>query len=154
MPTVQMRHPACRRALFRCSAAQSLSDSLCNLRHVLRKPCGLAFQLGSTLRRLINPPSLPCASNRINAVHDCHSTASSDIRRQRERGQPWLTAHHPVPGSPPQLPAGGIQSPYVHRASGLLQIAVSTPLRKSSSGNRKSRNAEHCRYGTRDFGVD
>ncbi|MGB7264588.1 MAG: hypothetical protein WBC92_03690, partial [Terracidiphilus sp.] len=42
-------------------------------------------------------------------------------------------------------------SPYVHRASGLAQIAVSTLLRASSTGNRKFLHAEHCRYGTRDL---
>ena len=48
-------------------------------------------------------------------------------------------------------PQGGIQSPYVHRASGLLQIAVSTPLRTNSIGNRELLRAERCRYGTRDL---
>jgi hypothetical protein len=33
-----------------------------------------------------------------------------------------------VSGRQSRLPAGAIQSPYIHRASGLLQIAVSTPL--------------------------
>ena len=59
--------------------------------------------------------------------------------------------HPHVPGWPFQRPAGGIQSPYFHRASGLAQIAVSTLLRNSSSGNRKFLHAEHCRYGTRDL---
>jgi hypothetical protein len=58
-----------------------------------------------------------------------------------------------VPGWPFQRPAGGIQSPYFHRASGLAQIAVSTLLRNSSSGNRKFLHAEHCRYGTRDLAL-
>ena len=61
------------------------------------------------------------------------------------------TAHPLVPGWPSQLSAGGIQSPYIHRASGLLQIAVSTLLRTSSIGNRELLPAEHCRYGTRDL---
>ncbi len=58
-----------------------------------------------------------------------------------------------VPGWPSQLPAGSIQSPYVHRANGLAQIAVSTMLRTRSIANRKSQHAEHCRYGTRDLAL-
>ena len=58
-----------------------------------------------------------------------------------------------MPGWKSQLSAGGIQSPYVHRASGLAQIAVSTLLRASSTGNRKFLHAEHCRYGTRDLAL-
>jgi hypothetical protein len=37
-----------------------------------------------------------------------------------------------MPGWPSQLSASGIQSPYIHRANGLLQIAVSTPLRANN----------------------
>ena len=65
--------------------------------------------------------------------------------------RPGLTGHPCVHGWPSQFPAGGIQSPYVHRASGLAQIAVSTMLRASSIGNRRFLHAEHCRYGTRDL---
>ena len=61
---------------------------------------------------------------------------------------------HPlVPGWSSCLSAGGIQSPYSHRASGLVQIAVSTMLRTNTSGSRKFLYAEHCRYGTRDLGL-
>src|SRR6266851_607494 len=56
-----------------------------------------------------------------------------------------------VPIQPHQLPANSIQSPYIHRANGLLQIAVSTPLRTRSIGAREVLAAEHCRYGTRDL---
>ena len=59
---------------------------------------------------------------------------------------------HPlVPDWPSLLSAGGIQSPYIHRASGLAQIAVSTMLRISTVSNRRFLHAEHCRYGTRDL---
>ena len=46
-----------------------------------------------------------------------------------------------------------IQSPYIHRASGLAQIAVSTVLRPGTTGNREFLRAEHCRYGTRDLAM-
>src|SRR5580704_13180408 len=58
---------------------------------------------------------------------------------------------HLVPRWTLQLPAGGIQSPYIHRPSGLLQIAVSTLLRAGGNGTRELLGAEHCRYGTRDL---
>jgi hypothetical protein len=58
-----------------------------------------------------------------------------------------------MPGWPSQLSAGGIQSPYIHRASGLAQIAVSTLLRTESTANRKLLRAEHCRYGASHHGV-
>src|SRR5712664_3082614 len=48
-----------------------------------------------------------------------------------------------VPSQPHQLPANSIQSPYIHRANGLLQIAVSTPLRTCSIGAREVLAAEH-----------
>jgi hypothetical protein len=60
---------------------------------------------------------------------------------------------HLVPRWPLQLPAGGIQSPYIHRPSGLLQIAVSTLLRAGGNGTRELLCAEHCRYGTRDLSL-
>ena len=99
----------------------------------------------------LTPSSLPHASNRLCTVHDSHPTFRSGLQQQPEPGQPGLTVHPLVPGWPSQLSAGGIQSPYVHRASGLAQIAVSTMLRAGSIGNRKFLHAEHCRYGTRDL---
>ena len=54
---------------------------------------------------------------------------------------------------PQQLPANSIQSPYIHRANGLLQIAVSTPLRIRSIGAREALPAERRRYGTSHHGV-
>jgi hypothetical protein len=42
----------------------------------------------------------------------------------------------------------GIQSPYIHRAGGLAQIAASTMLRICRIGNRIFLRAEHRRYGT------
>jgi hypothetical protein len=50
-----------------------------------------------------------------------------------------------------RLPANSIQSPCIHRANGLLQIAVSTPLRTRNRALPQSIPAEHCRYGPRDF---
>jgi hypothetical protein len=47
-----------------------------------------------------------------------------------------------VPSQPQQLPANSIPSPYIHRANGLLQIAVSTPLRIRSIGAREVLAAE------------
>jgi hypothetical protein len=67
---------------------------------------------------------------------------------QRELGQPWLSSVALVPGWPSHLYGSSIQSPYIHRASGLLQIAVSTPLRTTSIAGRKFMLAERCRYGT------
>ena len=101
----------------------------------------------------LTPSSLPHASNRLCTVHDSHPTFRSGLQQQPEPGQPGLTVHPLVPGWPSQLSAGGIQSPYVHRASGLAQIAVSTMLRAGSIGNRKFLHAEHCRYGTRDLAL-
>jgi len=57
----------------------------------------------------------------------------------------------PVPGQTYRLHPDSTQSPYIHRASDLLQIAVSTLLRTGSIGIREVLHAEHCRYGTRDF---
>ena len=58
-----------------------------------------------------------------------------------------------MPGWPSQLSAGGIQSPYIHRPSGLAQIAVSTVLRTNSTAKDELLRAEHCRYGTRDLAL-
>jgi hypothetical protein len=63
----------------------------------------------------------------------------------------WSPSSDFVPSQPHQLHANSIQSPYIHRANGLLQIAVSTPLRTRSIGAREVLAAEHCRYGTRDL---
>ena len=63
-------------------------------------------------------------------------------------------AHFGIPSCPVNRlssPQAAIQSPYIHRANGLLQIAVSTLLRTDSIGNREFLPAEHCRYGTRDL---
>ena len=68
-------------------------------------------------------------------------------------GRPGPTVHPSVHGGPSQFPESGIQSPYIHRPSGLAQIAVSTMLRTSSIGHRKSPHAEHCGYGTRDLSL-
>jgi hypothetical protein len=151
LPAVQMRHPARRRTWFRCRTAQpQRSDSPRNLRLFLRKPCGLVFQPDSSLRRLLTTPSLPYASNRLRTLHDHHPTSPSDRQQRPDPGRPWLTVNPCVHGWPSHFPASGIQSPYIHRPSGLAQIAVSTVLRASSIGNRRFLRAEHCRYGTRD----
>ena len=151
---MQMRHPARRRTWFRCRTAQpQRSDSPRNLRLFLRKPCGLVFQPDSSLRRLLNTPSLPYASNRLRTLHDHHPTSPSDRQQRPDPGRPWLTVNPCVHGWPSHFPASGIQSPYIHRPSGLAQIAVSTVLRASSIGNRRFLRAEHCRYGTRDLAL-
>lgn len=56
-----------------------------------------------------------------------------------------------MPNQPHRLTLNSFQSPYSYRTSGLLQIAVSAPLRIDSLGATKVLAAEHCRYGTRDF---
>jgi hypothetical protein len=82
-----------------------------------------------------------------------HPVGRSAAQTQHEPGQSWLTLHPLVPGWLSLLFAGGIQSPYVHRASGLAQIAVSTMLRTDCTANRELLYAEHCRYGSGDFGI-
>ena len=56
-----------------------------------------------------------------------------------------------VPGWPSQHYVSSTQSRYIHRESGLLQIAVSTPPRTTIIARRKVTLAERCRYGTRDL---
>jgi hypothetical protein len=77
-------------------------------------------------------------------------TSPSALQQHREPPQPRLAGHPHVPGRPSRLPTGDIQSPYVYRASGLAQIAVSTMLHTNSIGYREFLHAEQCRYGTRD----
>jgi hypothetical protein len=50
----------------------------------------------------------------------------------------WSPSSDFVPSQPHQLLANSIQSPYIHRANGLLQIAVSTLLRTAASDQEKS----------------
>ena len=116
LPAVQMRHPARRRTLFRCRTAQpQRSDSLRNLRLFLRRPCGLVSQPDSSLRRLLTPPSLPYASNRLRTVHDqpsnrpVRSAAAARTRSARAhcaspRARLAVSAprkRHPIPIHPP-----------------------------------------------------
>jgi Putative transposase/Transposase zinc-binding domain len=65
----------------------------------------------------------------------------------------WSPSSDFVPSQPHQLPANNIQSPYIHRANRLLQIAVSTLLPTGSIGPREVLSAEHCRYGTKDLAL-
>jgi hypothetical protein len=96
-------------------------------------------------------PRFGMAPHWVRTLHDHHPTSPSDLQQRRDPGRPGLTVHPCVHGWPSQFPASGIQSPYIHRPSGLAQIAVSTMLRASSIGNRRFLRAEHCRYGTRDY---
>src|ERR1700761_2402554 len=57
------------------------------------------------------------------------SSPSSQSATTLRTGQPRLTSTALAPERPSQFSADDIQSPYIHRANGLLQIAVSTPLR-------------------------
>jgi len=64
-------------------------------------------------------------------VPDSIQTSYARVADQRITPRTYSPHQRPISCTrrPPQLPASGIQSPYIHRASGLLQIAVSTPLR-------------------------
>src|SRR5208337_5331982 len=79
-------------------------------------------------QRILNPPTSPHASNRLRIA----LTFVTAIPCTRPANHPTNPLSSPtsnfVPRRPPQLPASNIQSPYIHRPSGLLQIAVSTPL--------------------------
>ena len=56
---------------------------------------------------------------------------------------PWSPPKRSSANPPCRLPAKSIQSPYIHRASGLAQIAVSTLLRldAQTNGNPFTRSA-------------
>jgi hypothetical protein len=64
----------------------------------------------------------PCLSNPILYHHQTQDPFSKPPTSDRRRCIPGAIGPH-------RLPAEPIQSPYIHRASGLAQIAVPTPLR-------------------------
>ena len=110
--------------------------SLRNLQLFLSQPCSRPSQFDCSLRWLLTPPAPLYASNRLRAPHDRHQAEQSRVATASlNPPQPWLILACPlVPHQPCRLSAGAIQSPYIHRANGLLQIAVSTLLRTSSVG--------------------
>ena len=68
------------------------------------------------------PIGSPCLSNPILYHHQTQDPVSKQPTSDRRRCIPGAIGPH-------RLPAEPIQSPYIHRASGLAQIAVPTPLR-------------------------
>ena len=131
MPTVPMRNPARHRALSGHEPLAPASASLPNST-LLEKAMLIHISTRLLPPRRLNPPSQICASNRarrfINrsqhpdscvAEHKASPTMSLALRSSRD---PKLSS-----------PQSSIQSPYIHRTSGLAQIAVSTPLRAQSS---------------------
>ena len=69
-----------------------------------------------------------CAS--IGCSADAVIRPSTTSEAHRTQDHPTLIDGAPFPARPThRLPANSIQSPYIHRTSGLAQIAVSTPLR-------------------------
>jgi hypothetical protein len=105
------------------------------------------------LRAATDPHPAPAtrASNRLRITLRFIAAVPRTPPAHRRTSLLWSPSSSFVPIQPHQLPANSIQSPYIHRANGLLQIAVSTPLRIHSIGAREVLAAEHCRYGTRDL---
>jgi hypothetical protein len=147
-----MRHSTRRRACFLGRASHlPRSTSLPNPRFFLRKRCRCLPQPDSTPRQLFTPASLPHVPHQTDTVHNRHPAPWSSSQPKHPPGQTSLLATARTPRRPSQLAPGGIQSPYIHRANGLLQIAVSTLLRAGNLNFAEALHAEHCRYGTRDL---
>ena len=134
---VQMRHPARHRTLFRCQLGSRLPAPVASLRTSthLEKKCTYACQ----------PILVPHGPQPALAALCCESPPHS-LRKPSSRFHRFTTAtrtahlaHSGRSGaqSTASLSADSIQSPYIHRASGLLQIAVSTPLRTNSVEARR-----------------
>jgi hypothetical protein len=119
--------------------------------HPEARRCRPTCQPDSALRRTLTPPTLPHASNRLRTTLRFVAAIPCTPPAHHRTSLLWSPPSDFVPSQPHQLPANTIQSPYIHRANGLLQIAVSTLLRTDSIGPREGLFAEHCRYGTRDF---
>ena len=113
--------------------------------------CRPTCQPDSAPRRTLTPPTLPHASNRLRTTLRFVAAIPCTPPAHYRTSLLWSPSSDFVPSQPHQLPANTIQSPYIHRANGLLQIAVSTLLRTGSIGPREFLFAEHCRYGTRDL---
>jgi len=121
--------------------------------HPERRRCRPTCQPDSAPRRTLTPPTLPHASNRLRTTLRFVAAIPCTPPAHHRTSLLWSPSSDFVPSQPHQLPANTIQSPYIHRASGLLQIAVSTLLRTGSIGPREGLFAEHCRYGTRDLAL-
>jgi len=119
--------------------------------HPEARRCRPTCQPDSAPRRTLTPPTLPHASNRLRTTLRFVAAIPCTPPAHHRTSLLWSPSSDFVPSQPHQLPANTIQSPYIHRANGLLQIAVSTLLRTRSIGARKVLAAEHCRYGTRDL---
>ena len=98
-------------------------------------------------------PSLHCAPNRLRISLDTRADLTSNPQPHPGTGPSQPASTGSVANPPSPLSAGGIQSPYIHRASGLLQIAVSTRSAPTATSTAESQPAEHCRYGTRDLSL-
>src|SRR6266478_3983024 len=119
--------------------------------HPEERRCRPTCQPDSSPRRTLTPPTLPHASNRLRTTLRFVAAIPCTPPAHHRTSLLWSPSSDFVPSQPHQLPANTIQSPYIHRADGLLQIAVSTLLRTGSIGPREGLFAEHCRYGTRDL---
>ncbi len=119
--------------------------------HPEARRCRPTCQPDSSPRRTLTPPTLPHASNRLRTTLRFVAAIPCTPPAHHRTSLLWSPSSDFVPSQPHQLPANTIQSPYIHRANGLLQIAVSTLLRTGSIGPREGLFAEHCRYGTRDL---
>ena len=119
--------------------------------HPEARRCRPTCQPDSAPRRTLTPPTLPHASNRLRTTLRFVAAIPCTPPAHHRTNLLWSPSSDFVPSQPHQLPANTIQSPYIHRANGLLQIAVSTLLRTGSIGPREGLFAEHCRYGTRDL---
>jgi hypothetical protein len=121
--------------------------------HPEARRCRPTCQPDSAPRRTLTPPMPPRASNRLRTTLRSVAAILCTPPAHHRTSLLWSLSSDFVPSQPHQLPANTIQSPYIHRANGLLQIAVSTLLRTSSIGPREGLFAEHCRYGTRDLSI-
>jgi hypothetical protein len=119
--------------------------------HPEARRCRPTCQPDSAPRRTLTPPTSSHASNRLRTTLRFVAAIPCTPPTHHRTSLLWSPPSDFVPSQPHQLPANTIQSPYIHRANGLLQIAVSTLLRTGSIGPREFLFAEHCRYGTRDL---
>jgi hypothetical protein len=119
--------------------------------HPEARKCRPTCQPDSSPRRPLTPPTLPHASNRLRTTLRFVAAIPCTPPAHDRTSLVCSPSSDFVPSQPHQLPANSIQSPYIHRANGLLQIAVSTLLRTGSIGPGEVLFAEHCRYGTRDL---
>ena len=113
----------------------------------------MSTRMPTRLRAATDPhpaPATPCLESAPHNL-EVHAAVPCTPPAHRRTSLLWSPSSNFLPIQPQQLPANSIQSPYIHRANGLLQIAVSTPLRIRSTGAREVLPAENCRYGTRDL---